>query len=306
MPFFSRKRSDQVSIAGLPGLAGPAEYAASQGWQPAFDRPFDGRLEDTVHDTTRAMYGVPRGTTRPSGIGRTAFQDAFRGSIDGRTVTVSNAWTAIDPGLFQGGRGTPAVAVCAAEVPTILSPVCVQSRRFPHLMRWPESPTGNPAFDDRFRVTAAGGSFLPALTPDVQQRIMARDDWVFWGERYLFTCISKGAFGSPGEVGQRVAEVIGIVTAIPESVLPRQVDHSEDSLVARIDQLSSVEDALVLLQELTPADREQLARSQTPLAAFADVQTPEEAIARFQSLDPQRKMQLMAMFTRVQDNQRHP
>jgi hypothetical protein len=38
MPSFSRKRSDPVTVAGLPGLAGPAEYAAIQGWQPAFDR----------------------------------------------------------------------------------------------------------------------------------------------------------------------------------------------------------------------------------------------------------------------------
>jgi hypothetical protein len=58
-----------------------------------------------------------------------------------------------------------------------------------------------------------------------------------------------------------------------------------------------------MLQELTPEDRKQLARSGTPLAEFADVRTPQEAIARFETLDPQRRMQLLAMFVRVKDGQ---
>ena len=49
-------------------------------------------------------------------------------------------------------------------------------------------------------------------------------------------------------------------------------------------------------------DREQLAHSDTPLSAFADVTTPEQAMARFESLDDQRKMQLMAMFMRVDND----
>ena len=285
------------------GVAGLAEAAAAQGWQPVAGNPFDGHLENAVHEITRAMYGAPRGLPARPGVGDTTFSDAFRASISGRAVTVANGWTVIEPGLFQAGRGTPAVAVCAAELPSVIGQICVQSRRFPHMMAWPESPAGNPVFDERFRVTSGLGGILGALTPDVQQRIMARDDWVFWGERYLLACVSKGAFRSAGEVSQRVAEVMDIVAAIPESVLPRQVDHSEDGLVARISKLESVEDAIAMLQELTPADREQLGRSNTPLAAFADVQTPEEAIARFQALDDQRKMQVLAMFMRVQDTQ---
>ena len=44
---------------------------------------------------------------------------------------------------------------------------------------------------------------------------------------------------------------------------------------------------------------ERLARSDTPLAAFADVRTPEEAMARFGSLPESQRMQLLAMFMRV-------
>jgi hypothetical protein len=77
-----------------------------------------------------------------------------------------------------------------------------------------------------------------------------------------------------------------------------------DDLVARINQLNGIEDAMAMLQHLTPTDRERLARSATPMAAFADVRTPQEAMARFQVLDPQQKMQLLAMFGRVNDAQR--
>ncbi len=42
----------------------------------------------------------------------------------------------------------------------------------------------------------------------------------------------------------------------------------------------------------------------TPLAALADVRTPQEAIARFKTMDPQRRMQLIAMFMRVGDARR--
>jgi hypothetical protein len=44
-----------------------------------------------------------------------------------------------------------------------------------------------------------------------------------------------------------------------------------------------------------------LAQSNTPLAAFADVTTPEQAMARFESLDVQQRMQLLGMFQRVED-----
>ena len=75
-----------------------------------------------------------------------------------------------------------------------------------------------------------------------------------------------------------------------------------DDLAARIDKIESVEDALAFLQRLTPDDRRRLAQSNTPLAAFADVQTPEQAMARLQSLDAQHRMQLLAIFQRVEDH----
>ena len=66
--------------------------------------------------------------------------------------------------------------------------------------------------------------------------------------------------------------------------------------------LTSLEEGLAFLQGLTTEDREMLARSDTPLAALADAQTPQEAMARFKTLDPAAKSQLMAQFMRVKDN----
>ena len=165
------------------------------------------------------------------------------------------------------------------------------------------TPTGDPAFDERLAVAALpdAGQQMQVLTPDLRQLIMARDDWVFRAARYLLGCVGKGPFGSVNEVTQRIGEVLAIVAAIPASVLPDHVDHSEDDLIARIGQQTSIEDAMAMLQQLTPEERDRLARSDTPLAALADVRTPQEAMARFKTMDPQRKMQLIAMFMRVGD-----
>ena len=168
-------------------------------------------------------------------------------------------------------------------------------------MHLPQSSTGNAAFDERFVVAAMPGSIEWLLTSEVQQRIMAHDDWFVHVERYLLGCISKGPFRSVEEVTERIAEVLAIVAAIPSSVLPNHVDHSADDLIGRISGLTSIDEAMAVLQQLTPTDREQLARSDTPLASFADVRTPQDAVARLRALDPQRKMQLMAMFMKAKD-----
>jgi hypothetical protein len=299
MPLFGRRRP-APGPAVPPGPSGLADQAAAQGWQPVAGPPFHHHVVDGVHDITRAMYGAPRPMDSERMVGGTTFSDAIRTSIDGRTVIVANSNTYIDPALFQAGRLHPDVAVCAVELATIVPGVIVQPDRIPQIRHLGRTQTGNPAFDDHFRVSAIDTGFIrQILTPDVQQRIMMRDDWVFWLGEYLFACVAKGKFRSLDEVSSRVTEVLDIVTAIPVMVMPSQVDHSADDLVARISRLDDVNDAIAFLQDLTPDERERLARSDTPLAAFADVRTPEEAIARFGSLPEAQRMQVLAMFTRV-------
>jgi hypothetical protein len=300
MPLFGRRRPPPAPVVP-PGLPSLAEQAAAQGWQPVAGPPFHHHAVDGIHDITRAMYGAPRqADTTQRTVGDTTFGDALRVSTGGRTVIVANAHTYIDPALFQAGHFHPDVAVCAVELATIVPPAIVQPYRIPQIRLLGRTETGNRAFDDQFRVNATDAGFIrQVLTRGVQQRIMMRDDWVFWLGEYLFACVAKGKFRSLDEMSSRVTEVLDIVTAIPGPVMPSQVDHSADDLVARIGRLDDVDDAIAFLQGLTPDERERLARSDTPLAAFADVRTPEEALARFGALPEAQRMQVLAMFNRV-------
>jgi hypothetical protein len=305
MSLFHRRRDAPAADAGpaLPSVAGLADFAAARDWQQVSDRPFDGHLEDAVHEIARVMYGAPR--TEPvqhvTRVGPTIFRDAFRTSVDARAVTVANGWTNIQPELRFSEDDWRGVAVCAVELPSILPIATVHPRSIRGAVRVHETPTGNPAFDERYVVGAAPGTVKEVLTLEVQELIMARDDWFFQAERYLFGCVSKGAFASAEEIDRRIDDVLAIVAAIPTSVMPQHVEHSADDLVGRISRLTSLEEAMAMLHELTPAEREQLAQSDSPLAAFADVRTPQDAMARFKTLDSQTKMQLMATFMRVKD-----
>jgi hypothetical protein len=300
---------------GFPGqpagasLLGQAAFA--QGWQPVGDRPFDGHLEGRAAAIISSLWGMSRGVPQQDQYNTgTSFRDAFRGSVDGRNVTMANAWTLLLPPGVRRDPGFGGTGCCAVELPSTLPILCIQPRRIHPVLGMHATPAGSPEFDQRFIVNAVPAGVLgdprQVLTPEVQQRIMARDDWVFFAEGYLLGCFSRGPFGSFDEATQRLAEVLAIVAAIPASVLPSHVDHSQDDLIDRISRLTSVEDALAFLQGLTPGERERLAQSSTPLAAFADCQTPEEAMARFQSLDQGQRLQIITMFAEVRDTRRNP
>jgi hypothetical protein len=331
MALFGRRKNETQGIpGGIPrefpgGSPGPVpggfpaqpvgasalgQAAFTQGWQPVGSQPFDGHLEGRVPAITRCLWGMSRSENLQSQHAGTNYRDAFRGSIDGRNVTVANAWTYLLPPGVRRDPGFGGTGCCVVELPSTLPIVCIQPRRIHAVLGMHATPTGSPEFDQRFIVNAVPTGMLgdpqQMLTPEVQQRIMARDDWVFVAERYLLGCFSRGPFGSFDEATQRLGEVLAIVAAIPESVLPSHVDHSQDDLVDRISRITSVEDALAFLQGLTQNDRERLAQSSTPLAAFADCRTPDEAMARFQSLDQGQRMQLIAMFSEVRDARRDP
>jgi hypothetical protein len=179
-------------------------------------------------------------------------------------------------------------------------PMDIQPRRFPAESRMYQVETGDSAFDGEFRVTA-GGDVAAILTADVRQRIMSRDDWAFTFSEYLFACVCIGRYESVGDVNAQVQETLKLIGLVPETAIPHQVDHSVDDIAARISRIDSIEDALAFLQGLTPAERQQLAWSNTPLAGFADVTTPAEAMARLNTMPIPERMQLLAMFERVDD-----
>jgi hypothetical protein len=307
VPLFRRQHGISMHDVGVP-VPGLEAMAAAQGWQPVTGDPFDGHFGDVVHETTCTMYGFPPGMDtwqrKAVKIADTVYRDAYHLAVDGRKVMVANAWTNIQPESRYVDDDMKGVAVCAAELPTFLTLACVQPRRFKPMMPLHDTPTGNADFDARFITFAALGAEQQVLIPDVQRLVMARDDWAFRAERYLFGCISLGPFQSADDVTRRIADVLAIVAALPTSVVPDHIDHAADDLVARAAKLTSLDQALAFLQGLTPDERDRLAASDSPLAVMADVRTPEEAMARFQTLDEQKKMELFAMVMRVKDDQR--
>ena len=273
-----RRRRGGNSGDDLPTPVGLAEFAQANRWEARGDQPFDGHLEQGVHRVTCAIYRVPASTAL-SGVrvGNTIFRDSHRTTVEGRAVIVSNGWTNIQTEVQHAPQHWRGVSVCAAELASMLPVARVSPRDKGAALGVSPDPTGTAGFDQRFVVSASPDGARQVLTRPVQEQIMARDDWFFWVERYLFGCICPGAFTSVDEVRERIDTVLGIIAAVPTSVLPDHVDHSANDLIARISRLTSLEEAMAMLQQLTPADRDQLAKSDTPLAAFADVRSPQEA-----------------------------
>jgi hypothetical protein len=143
MPLFGRRHHEPAPAApaGVPGLAD-----AAQGWQPVTGRPFGHDVVDGIHDITRAMYGDSRLLldTPQRAVGETTFSEAFRARIGGRTVTVANANTYIDPGLFQAGRFSPDVAACAVELATMVPGTIVQPYHVQQFKLWGRTELGHP------------------------------------------------------------------------------------------------------------------------------------------------------------------
>lgn len=282
----------------IPGLA---EAAVAHGWRPAPDPPFSRDLHDMLFDLAYDLYGVPSGPVGQD-LGRNwkgiGFRDAFRFSDAGRTGTVANARTRLDYEVRYLERTPMEIAVCAVDLPAALSPGVVQPRRRHPVLQSRAVATDNPVFDERYLSSLPPvGAFW--LTPEVQACLLAHDDWILLSFGATLTCVTQGAFGSADDVLGRVDDVLELVAAVPSSVVPHSADRSVDDLAARIAGIDSVEQAITFLQGLTDDDRERLARSDTPLAGFADVRTPEEAMTRFQALDPARRMQLMGLFMRA-------
>jgi hypothetical protein len=314
MPLFGhRENLRRLQESGVPGLS---DIAVRQGWEPAGGQPFAGLFEADVHEISRAMFEVPPGLAGPgerAEAGPTAFSDAYRGTLDGRAVLVANAWTSI--GTLRGA------AVCAVELPAALTLLSVQPRQFPAALALPEIPAGSLAFDSRFLVQATAdldGPVRQVLTPEAQQRMLARDDWFFRAGRGLLGCVAPGPFRAVDEISQRISEVLAIAAAIaapapalPAMVMPAPVSYelpglspgsgSPDDLMARLSRLASLDEALAMLHALTPGERGLLAGLDTPLSALAEARTPQEVTVRYRTLDPQVKLQLAAMFMRPGD-----
>jgi hypothetical protein len=279
-----------------PGLA-------AAGWAPVPGPLVEGVLDTSVHEITRAMYGVPRGigntALRGIRVNDTRIEQVHRTELTGRAVSVANAWTVIEPEIRKpqidfNPDHDKGVGVCAVELGTVLAVHRVESKRYALVATGRTIETGDPAFDERFCVSVLMDGADVLFTPEVRSRIMIRDDWSFVAERNLLGCVVKGPFGNGAEAAQVAQQVLDVVTGFPASVSPL-VDHSTDDIIERATRITSLEEAIAFLQGLSDDERARLRASPTPLAALADARTPEEAMATFHGLDRDKKLQLMAM-----------
>src|SRR5947209_13497159 len=127
-------------------VAGIAQAASSWGWE-AVDEPFHGGTTDLITGAVRTLHGVFR-TMRPNDehTPRMHYHDAYRGTRDGRIVTVANAWIAIEA-VVAGGEHVEGAAVTAIELSTVLMIAGIEPRLRHQGIRGLEVPTGNAAFD---------------------------------------------------------------------------------------------------------------------------------------------------------------
>ncbi len=301
MPLFRRHSADPASSAQPPEhVAGLHAAMMGRGWQPAPSQPFDGKLEQQCTHVALTMHKLSSSPLGPDpAIQGSNFRDSYRGMVDGRSVTVANAWLLMRDNWLSAIQPFHGTSVCAVQLPTLVAPTCVQPRTFRPAVPLAEVPTGDHAFDERYSVRAAPGLGPQLLTAPVRQLILARDDWIFLIDGALLGCIGRGAFEAIDDVWQRIDDVMNVVRAIPTSVMPDHVDRSVDDLMARISAVDDIDGALALLQSLSDSDRERLARSTTPLSVMADVRTPEEAMQRFEALSMDLRAQLLAMFGRI-------
>ena len=88
-------------------------------------------------------------------------------------------------------------------------------------------------------------------------------------------------------------------TMRPNDGLPtRQMDYHDAYRGTRDGRAVTVANSW-FLQQLSDGDRQRLAASPTPLATFADVRSPDEAVARLMALPDVERLQLLAMFQKA-------
>jgi hypothetical protein len=298
MGLFKRRLPTSTASGETPGLR---ELAASRGWQPVEGDPFDSGVTGNLWRLNFALYGerLPLSTGGTDTVPRVStYHETYEGTLEGRRLIVTNHSTNIAQLRIYKFE---AVAVCAVELGTISPVMLIQPRALPLIARHvPVTASGDAAFDERFVVVLAPTVGPEVLTDDVRRLVMAHDDWAVLGNENSIMSVGRGRYESADAIARRIDEVMAIVHAFPASLVPNEIDRSVDDLAARIDKISTIEEGLAFLEQLTPDDRRRLAQSNTPLAAFADVTTPEQAMARLESLDMPQRMQLLGMFNRLE------
>ena len=91
-------------------------------------------------------------------VNPTTLIDVYRGTVDGRSVTVGNLWVAVES-VNVAGQRLYGQGFCAVELNTLLVLVGIEPRSKHQAFEGVEIPTGDVAFDAAFR--AVGLTRLP-------------------------------------------------------------------------------------------------------------------------------------------------
>ena len=232
----------------------------------------------------------------------TVFRDVYRGFIDDRRVVTTNAWTNIGPQQLVKLYEMKGVSVCAVELAS-LSPIMLVQTSAADRRAVPHGADREP----RVRPTVQPGRVTRARRASHHPRASATDH----GPRRLGICRSRILAclcqPRPVPVRRRRAPTARRTDSDGRCVSrlgrPRPDRSLRRDLLARVQRLSSPEEVIGFLQQLSPDDRQRLAQSNTPLAAFADVPTWEQVMSRLQTLDVPQRMQLLAMFKRAKGDE---
>ena len=224
MRLFKRRlptSAPSVEVAGLE------QVAATRGWR-AVERPSLGStLDDRIFVANFSLYDrrKPLSSNDPAEVRIGHYRNSYEGEVDGRRLAVANHSTNVAQLRIYEWK---AVSVCAWQLGTLCPVVVIQPRSLPRVVAHvPETQTGNPEFDARFVTFGLPGIGPGILTGDVQQRIMARDDWLFLGDDDWFVCVGRDPFHDADAVTRRLDEVLDIVHAMPRrSCPPRSTTRS--------------------------------------------------------------------------------
>ena len=172
-----------------------------RGWQRnTQEDPLGSDLSGQVHRLAWVLHGIPFSVDLLNATAAehpTTYREVWAGATDSHRFVVANAWTDIGPHALRF-YDYQALAVCAVERCRLV-PFWVQPRHLSRLDRYTTpSPTGDPAFDDRFSAALPlPGTGPVLLNAEVRRRRWARDNWAFVSTPDSLLCAPAPARTTP-------------------------------------------------------------------------------------------------------------
>ncbi len=260
------------------------------------------RLVDRMRAVARVLHGVfPQPMASGSSVvNPTTLIDVYRGTVDGRSVTVGNLWVAVES-VNVAGQRLYGQGFCAVELNTLLVLVGIEPRSKHQAFEGVEIPTGDVAFDAAFR--AVGLNALAAEVCSIQS---------------CASECSRSATGRSSHTGRRSCPSLLASRSAPPrrcraepvrcSVLSMRSRHR--SRRPRPTTRSMTSSPASTVSTASRKRRRNSSSFRTPIVMawrrrqrlsrrFADVRTRDDIVTRFLSLPESDRRQILAMFDKA-------